>query len=133
MKSGLMTRSFRFNLLLCSIGIITGCAPLRQIAPIQKPQVQVRDLEITGLDFHHLDLSLHLNVQNPNAIGIRLAGLDYEFQVEKTPLLFLAISPMRFRSLLEEMFLCKSQFLLLLKHFKKLSLCYPERTVRIIP
>ncbi len=59
-----------------------GCAALQQIARIQEPQVDVQNVRFTGMSFDAIDLAVDLKIQNPNPIGAKLAGFDYDFLID---------------------------------------------------
>ncbi len=68
-------------LILISIIFITSCAELLQIlsqASIQQPTVKLRETKLTGWSFEGVELNFSLAVDNPNPVGIHLAGFDYE-------------------------------------------------------
>lgn len=75
-----MTFHLRFSLLVATLAVlVSGCAVLNQFAKdaIQKPTVQVTGSRMTALNFSGVDLMFDLTVDNPNGIGISLAGFDY--------------------------------------------------------
>ena len=51
-------------------------------ANIQKPVVNLSDVKMTGLSFDSVDLLFHIDIDNPNNVGIKLAGFDYDLQIE---------------------------------------------------
>lgn len=78
-------RSLFAKLLVTSIFavlIINSCAELNTIlksASVKKPVVTVDDVKMTNLTFQNIDLKFDLKIDNPNGIGINLAGFDYDF------------------------------------------------------
>jgi len=58
---------------------ILSCATLQQIAKVQEPKVDVQNVRFTGMSFEAIDLVFDLNIENPNPIGAKLAGFDYDF------------------------------------------------------
>lgn len=59
----------------------TSCAVLDSILKqtnIQKPGVQFSNAKISGLSFDKIDLLFDIKIDNPNSVGIDLAGFDYE-------------------------------------------------------
>ncbi len=69
-------------LLLAGVFLIK-CSSLRKMANIQKPVVNLEKIRISHLDFQNLGLDFDLNVENPNAIGVRLTGYTYEVNLEQ--------------------------------------------------
>src|SRR5262245_38623442 len=68
-----------FALLPLALGS-TSCALLEQV--IQKPTVSQRSVDLTSVDFSGISANFVMNVSNPNAIGLNLARLGYQLNVE---------------------------------------------------
>jgi len=49
---------------------------------VKKPTAHVERTQITGLSLQNLDLLFHIQIKNPNAIGIELGGFDYDFEID---------------------------------------------------
>ena len=62
------------------LAFLFGCASLDDL--IRKPEVSVVSVVPTAADFEHIDLEMTLLVKNPNPVGIRLSGYDYDLTVE---------------------------------------------------
>ncbi|MCU7795503.1 MAG: LEA type 2 family protein [Candidatus Thiodiazotropha sp. (ex Myrtea spinifera)] len=63
---------------------LSGCATLEQVGQVlegQKPTAQVNGVRLTSLDFEGMDLAFDVQVDNPNPVGISLAGLDYDLSL----------------------------------------------------
>lgn len=60
--------------------ILAGCATLNDL--VRKPEVSVIRVVPTRADFERIDLEMELLVKNPNPVGIRLAGYDYDLTVD---------------------------------------------------
>ena len=75
---GIGCRLASFVLLL----LMVSCASIQDLAKVQKPQVEISNLRLEKLDLNQLDFILELKVQNPNAVGLSLSKLDYDFFVE---------------------------------------------------
>ena len=50
---------------------------------IQKPTVEITNAKISKLSFNDLDLLFDIEINNPNSVGINLAGFDYELLINK--------------------------------------------------
>lgn len=63
--------------------VIGACAPdnIKQALDNQKPKVSVAGQRLTHLDFEGVNLAFDIQVDNPNPIGISLAGLDYDLKL----------------------------------------------------
>jgi len=66
--------------------LFTHCAELQQFSPVQKPVVKLANTRITGLSLNTIDLIFDLDIENPNPLSIRTAGLDYDFQLNHASL-----------------------------------------------
>jgi LEA14-like dessication related protein len=58
----------------------SGCATLGGL--VEKPKVTLTNVEITQASFQGLDAIFQFAVENPNAIGIDLARLDYRLTID---------------------------------------------------
>jgi LEA14-like dessication related protein len=81
-------KSSRFSI-LAAVGIAAavllagGCESLRDAVEVmRKPEVRIAATEIEALSFTGLTLRFDVEIENPNPIGIGLAGFDYELQIE---------------------------------------------------
>ena len=64
--------------------ILSGCAELLQLlqqSNVQKPTAQVVNAKLNGLSFSQADLLFDIQINNPNSIGVSLAGLDYGLKI----------------------------------------------------
>ena len=50
-------------------------------AGVSKPVVKYEKVNITGLSFDGIDLMFDFSIDNPNALGINLAGFDYNVKI----------------------------------------------------
>jgi len=48
---------------------------------MQKPQVLVQSVELTGWSFSSIDLLFNFEIQNPNSFEINLDGWDYQLKI----------------------------------------------------
>lgn len=70
--------------LLLSVTVILSffsCSTLNSILNqmnVHKPTVQITNAKISKLSFNDLDLLFDIEINNPNSVGISLAGFDYE-------------------------------------------------------
>jgi LEA14-like dessication related protein len=62
---------------------LTACAPveIKQALEQQKPKVSIAGQRLTRLDFERVNLAFNIQVDNPNPVGIQLAGLDYDLKL----------------------------------------------------
>jgi LEA14-like dessication related protein len=63
--------------------LLAGCSTLGVLAAaVRPPEVRVAAVEITAVSFEGLTLRFDLELTNPNGVGIQLAGLDYDLQID---------------------------------------------------
>jgi len=60
--------------------LMCGCAILRMA--IEKPTVDFQDFNITDIDFTSITTAFNFKITNPNPIGIRVDGFEYQFLIE---------------------------------------------------
>jgi LEA14-like dessication related protein len=65
--------------------VTAGCATLSEI--VERPTARVVSGEITSLSFDRAELTFDVEVENPNPVGVRLAGIDYELFFEESSFL----------------------------------------------
>jgi LEA14-like dessication related protein len=64
----------------------SGCKSLRDAVEVmRRPEVRIADTELEALSFSGLTILFDVEVENPNPIGIRLSGFDYDLQIEGNP------------------------------------------------
>ncbi len=80
------------NLKIVLIGIfvvvvIIGCQKAGEIIKenIQTPKVSLADLAVTDISSQKLSLAAKLAIDNPNPIGLSLAGMDYALELNGEP------------------------------------------------
>ncbi|WP_456443004.1 LEA type 2 family protein [Caldithrix abyssi] len=74
------------GVLLLGLFMLNGCQqlwPLLQKMNIQKPVVKLKTVQLHGLSLKGIDLEAKLSIKNPNPVGIKLAGYDYELLIEE--------------------------------------------------
>lgn len=70
-------------LLALALGM-TGCGGVQQMlgAAFEKPKLTYESFQPTELDLEGVTLALRYRVDNPNAVGLKLATLDYKVEVD---------------------------------------------------
>ena len=75
------------NFLILSLVIfLSSCAQLSKHADTIKPTAKLTGAHLTDISFDKVDLVFELEVENKNPIALNLAGLDYDFKIEKQSL-----------------------------------------------
>ena len=74
-------------ILLCSSLILFSCAAIEEFTKTSKPKVEVENIRFAGINFDKIDLTIALKVLNPNPLSVKIAGLDYDFQINKASFL----------------------------------------------
>ncbi|MFC1714780.1 LEA type 2 family protein [Candidatus Poribacteria bacterium] len=76
-----------FGVVLCLLLVtvfLSSCAVLNELAGeanIRRPQVNFSGAKITGLSFDTAELLFDLKIQNPNSVGLTMAGFNYDFLI----------------------------------------------------
>lgn len=78
MKRTVLLRSAPLLLLL----VLTGCASLDDLIATRQPTAEVERLRLEALDFSGATLVAEIRIDNPNPVGVSLASLDWELEVE---------------------------------------------------
>lgn len=79
-----MTRRLLLIMAIMQIALLQGCATMDRMGQAlegRKPTAQVVGVKLTGLDAQGVNLAFDVNVDNPNPVGISLAGLDYDLKL----------------------------------------------------
>ena len=81
------TTRFGIGPLIAALGItlLAGCASLEEMANavnVQEPQVSLAGTKLSALSFEGAELTMLLNVENPNVLPIKLAGFDYALAMD---------------------------------------------------
>jgi len=66
-----------------------SCASVEEFVKsnVQKPQVSFAGAKIEGLSLETIDLLFDVKINNPNPVGITLAGFDYDFLINNNQFL----------------------------------------------
>lgn len=73
--------------LLILLAAVSGCAGLGLGNALRNPDVDVVGAELTRTGFEGADLLFEFEVDNPNAVGLVLDGLNYRLRLNDKPLL----------------------------------------------
>jgi LEA14-like dessication related protein len=63
--------------------LFTGCSTIEGVLNLTRPNASIERVELSGLSFDRVDLVFYVEVHNPNSIGLKLAGLEYNLAMEK--------------------------------------------------
>ena len=77
---------FKIFILLSTGLLLYQCSDVMKIlnqSGIKKPIVKVTNTRLSGLSFDQADLLFDIEIDNPNAIGVSLAGFDYDLLLNK--------------------------------------------------
>lgn len=82
----------KYILILCLAFslMLSGCSMIGSLigrAKIKEPEVSFIGAEISKLSFDAIDFLFDLKIKNPNSIGIKLAGFDYDFLINENSFL----------------------------------------------
>ncbi|KAA3618188.1 MAG: hypothetical protein DWQ05_09120 [Calditrichaeota bacterium] len=75
------TNRMFFLIMLCTLILLNSCADLQKLASLQKPTAKVTNVKFAGISFDDLNLIADVQIKNPNALAVTLAGFDYDLRV----------------------------------------------------
>ncbi|ORC37926.1 hypothetical protein B4O97_02710 [Marispirochaeta aestuarii] len=67
--------------------LMGSCSTIEGVLNLTRPTAEFEKVEITGLSFDRADLLFYVTVRNPNSIGLKLAGLEYDLAMENQSLI----------------------------------------------
>lgn len=67
-----------------AVALISGCATLRQALSFQEPQIQLQEINVTGMGLTGGTLDLVFDVYNPNDYRLRSTRLEVGLDLEGT-------------------------------------------------
>jgi LEA14-like dessication related protein len=65
------------------LGVGAACATIRSVINFQEPQIQLQEINVTGLSLTGGTLDLVLDVYNPNAFRLRSTRLEVSLDLEE--------------------------------------------------
>ncbi len=68
-------------ILLLAVSTLLSCSTMRELAQTQKPRLSVKEARLTNLSFESLVLALDVRIDNPNPVGLTMAGFDYDLSL----------------------------------------------------
>ena len=88
---GNMRRGKRFHsklivCLFCVVILLVACSGLKELAEtakVERPEVEIVGSKLTGLSFRDIDFMFDVRIQNPNSLGVKLSGFDYDFLINE--------------------------------------------------
>lgn len=68
--------------MLCLLITAGGCQTIQDIAnSIQKPNLSVDNVRVTGFNFQQMELTYDIKVENPNTVAVEMLGYDYNLDL----------------------------------------------------
>jgi LEA14-like dessication related protein len=61
--------------------LLSGCAAVQRAIDILQPDLNIKDVHVTGLSFEEIDLAVDVEVDNINPLPINLTGFDYDLKI----------------------------------------------------
>jgi len=68
-------------LIISLLFYLVQCADVLKVlnqATVQKPAVKITNTQLAALSFDRADLLFDIEIDNPNSVGVSLAGFDYD-------------------------------------------------------
>ena len=80
---------FRKTALVSSALLVTSCSTLLDLVKtsFQLPKVNINSFAYNGVNAQKISFKLLMNVNNPNAIGIKTSGLDYNLNLNNADII----------------------------------------------
>jgi LEA14-like dessication related protein len=79
-------RQWRWSAILLMF-VLAGCSTVQESLQIRQPTLGFQEVQCTDLTFEAVELTLNVNVQNPNPVPIQLIGFDYALKINDTDFL----------------------------------------------
>ncbi len=67
--------------------VFSGCAAVQDVFQVLQPELDVKNVRITGLSFDAVDLTLDIEASNLNPLPISLTGFDYNLKINNASFL----------------------------------------------
>ena len=81
-RSVVIFNPFLVVTLCCMTLVMNGCKTLQDLAEnIEKPQVSVTGVRVTGFDFSEIELTYDITVDNPNALSLQMLSYAYDLDI----------------------------------------------------
>ena len=68
---------------IISLIFLSSCSSLKDLANIRKPEVSIKDYQISDLSLRDVEITFDLNIENPNPVGITLDSYSYQLDIEE--------------------------------------------------
>ena len=75
-------RLVRIALLLAGLAVLAGCETIRALLTFQEPEVRAVGARVSELSFGGAEITVDLEVENPNPVSVTLQGFSYELFIE---------------------------------------------------
>lgn len=88
MTHRISSRWHKYLFAITILASMSGCSTLEKLlgaADVREPVVSLAGSDLSGLSFDGAELTMLLDVDNPNSIPIKLAGFDYALSVDGKP------------------------------------------------
>ncbi len=85
----MIKKSFRVTgfilLTLLMISFITSCQTALDLLKVvfEKPKVTIKSFGLADANTDHISFNLILNIDNPNSVGIKTSGIDYNLDINQ--------------------------------------------------
>lgn len=64
--------------------LLSGCQTIKDIAnSIQKPELSVDDVRVTGFNFNQMELTYDIKIENPNPVAVQMLSYDYNLDINE--------------------------------------------------
>jgi len=67
---------------LLALALLGGCAAVEQALEARKPTASIAGMRLVAVDFEQAEVEFDVSIDNPNPVGIDLAGFDYALALD---------------------------------------------------
>lgn len=67
--------------------VFSGCATVQDVLQVLQPELDVKNVRITGLNFEAVDLAFDVEAKNLNPLPVKLTGFDYDLKINNASFL----------------------------------------------
>ena len=60
---------------------VLSCSSMQELLQTRKPRLSVKDTRLSDMSFESVTLTVDVQVENPNSIGLTMAGFDYDLSI----------------------------------------------------
>lgn len=68
--------------IICALVLINGCSAIQDITDsVQKPNLSVKDVQVTDFNFREMEITYDVKIENPNSMAVQMLEYDYMLEI----------------------------------------------------